>query len=649
MIPHFAAEVLNTVLRFLPGAFLPSLPFVDYIFLIPIFGLSLWCILSPFVYPPASQEFDQDWWEELRQSQHSQLIIPRECFKKIPPKSYASSLGFSSLPFFPRRAPYEGTEDDVDVSAKKSSKSKGRCNNVSDVSAPVKNITRSGSGGRKSNQKPENEVSKENKKQEENAEDFLARIDWEKECYGVSALPEDVTPLVVFINGRSGGNQGHRLLSGLRKLLNPLQVFDITDREQPKLALRQFSGLPRLRILVCGGDGTVGWVLKELQSLQLPAAHKAQMPPIAVLPLGTGNDMARVLGWGPGFENKDRLEDILLSIQHAHVVMLDRWTLKIERNPDMSKKKQKQARSSSSPREITIHNYFSIGVDAQTALRFHSNRESKPELFFSRFINKLWYMMMGTKEIWKNSCADLPEQVTLICDGKEVAIPAGSEGIIFANINSFAGGVCVWETQSSELGSPGRRIQYSKTTCGKLDVSHPQSTGEYGPASFQDGKLEVVAVNGALHLGQLQVGLSKPVKICQCQRVELITKRPFPMQVDGEPWAQEESHIKITCQADQSHMLAKTEASGGEIATEMANLLEWAVNSKVIDENQRNLLLREFSRRIEARSLMASSKPKRLSMNMLSTIRSSTSANSLKLSPELSTASLRRSKSMYFS
>ena len=37
----------------------------------------------------------------------------------------------------------------------------------------------------------------------------------------------------------------------------------------------------------------VGWVLSELDKLKMTPP-----PPVAVLPLGTGNDMSRVLNWG---------------------------------------------------------------------------------------------------------------------------------------------------------------------------------------------------------------------------------------------------------------------------------------------------------------------------------------------------------------
>ena len=68
------------------------------------------------------------------------------------------------------------------------------------------------------------------------------------------------------------------------------QVFDIMDGG-PEPAIELFRKVANARLLACGGDGTVGWLLKVMDKMQLAA-----QPPVGVLPLGTGNDLSRSLG-----------------------------------------------------------------------------------------------------------------------------------------------------------------------------------------------------------------------------------------------------------------------------------------------------------------------------------------------------------------
>ena len=49
-------------------------------------------------------------------------------------------------------------------------------------------------------------------------------------------------------------------------------------------------------MLAAGGDGTVAWILKTIRELGLQPA-----PPVAVMPLGTGNDLSLSFGWGNAF------------------------------------------------------------------------------------------------------------------------------------------------------------------------------------------------------------------------------------------------------------------------------------------------------------------------------------------------------------
>lgn len=72
--------------------------------------------------------------------------------------------------------------------------------------------------------------------------------------------------------------------------------------------------------------------------------------------------------------------------------------------------------------------------------------------------------------------------------------------------------------------------------------------------SISDGVIEVIGIVSSFHMAQLQVGLTKPIRLGQAKCVRIQMKESFPVQADGEPWIQSPCEINISCHG-QARML----------------------------------------------------------------------------------------------
>jgi len=78
-------------------------------------------------------------------------------------------------------------------------------------------------------------------------------------------------------------------------------------------------------ILAFGGDGTFNWLASTVMELQA-GGHARFQPHIIPCPLGTGNDLSRVLGWGSSFPGLDALPRwVSLALKAPLGPQLDIW------------------------------------------------------------------------------------------------------------------------------------------------------------------------------------------------------------------------------------------------------------------------------------------------------------------------------------
>lgn len=275
-----------------------------------------------------------------------------------------------------------------------------------------------------------------------------------------------VRTLVFVINPASGGRSGERLAVRLAAACGPEAVHNLRRTQLSSLIERlERAGQPAA-VVACGGDGTASAVGGAL--IAVGARHTA----LGLIPLGTGNDLARVLGWH-ALASDEALEPRLAALSGAAERRLDGWRVV---GPGFDR---------------TWFNYWSIGADARTAWRFDRLRRRRPWLLRTPAINRVAYALLGAVDRG-------PHLPVLGAGGRP--LPAWAAALVLASIPSYAGGVCL---------APG------------ID-----------PA---DGRLEVFALGAQIAMGLVAARLRRPRLIDRAPGWELALARPVPMQVDGEP------------------------------------------------------------------------------------------------------------------
>lgn len=369
-----------------------------------------------------------------------------------------------------------------------------------------------------------------------------------------------VHPLIVMINSKSGGRKGPVLRSLLNDLLSKEQVYDLSITP-PKVFFRFGLGFlerlaengdqcaketrNNLRVIVAGGDGTVGWVLGSMTELH--AEQRTPIPAVGVIPLGTGNDLARSFGWGGSFSFAWHpfVRRYLLKAGGSETCELDSWQVLVRTSstsevvfPHALHPQQDDDGNSSSDDNAAsfkgaFYNYFSIGMDAQVAYGFHHLRERAPHIAQGPISNKMVYSGCSCVQGWFcTPCSANPRarglrnvmrlQVRRDPGGEwePVDLPQNVRAVIMLNLQSYASGRNPWGYPNDE---------YNK----KKGFVQPKP---------DDGLLEIFGLFDGWHASLVMLSLRSAKRLAQgCAiRMQLVAdqRHRVYMQMDGEPWRQ---------------------------------------------------------------------------------------------------------------
>ncbi|KAG8372433.1 hypothetical protein BUALT_Bualt12G0065600 [Buddleja alternifolia] len=385
-------------------------------------------------------------------------------------------------------------------------------------------------------------------------------------AHGAEPVEPPELPLVVFINSKSGGRHGPELKARLQELMGEEQVFDLSSVKPHEFVeyglrcLESFASLgdncaketrEKLRIVVAGGDGTVGWVLGCLGELNKEG--RLPVPPTGIIPLGTGNDLSRSFGWGGSFPFNWRssVKRTLDKVGRGPTARLDSWHALISmpagkeletpyslKGTEEMPLDQELEVEGELPEKVAcyqgvFYNYFSIGMDAQVAYGFHHLRNEKPYLAQGPISNKIIYSGYSCTQGWFfTPCTSDPGLRSLknilriyikkvnCSKWEQIPVPSSVRSIVVLNLPSYGSGRNPW---------------------GNLKPDYLEKRG-FVEAHADDGFIEIFGLKQGWHASMVMAELISAKHIAQASAIRFELRGgewdKAYLQMDGEPWKQ---------------------------------------------------------------------------------------------------------------
>eukprot|EP00928_Gymnodinium_smaydae_P081795 TRINITY_DN65257_c0_g1_i1.p1 TRINITY_DN65257_c0_g1~~TRINITY_DN65257_c0_g1_i1.p1 ORF type:complete len:523 (+),score=110.51 TRINITY_DN65257_c0_g1_i1:119-1687(+) len=394
--------------------------------------------------------------------------------------------------------------------------------------------------------------------------------------------------IVAFVNSKSGGQAGELIMKTLKESLSKGkiegkfqgEVCDLSAKGEPdgtiaSLAQKVQQGL-NVRLLVCGGDGTVTWILTALEGCKALDGLQDKLA-VGIAPLGTGNDLARSLGWGARMRSVADILQYLQWMAEAEPVLMDQWRLVLRPHKQVPKDHKLRTcgshpqlvqdgtlsrqllaemeealeKTMDEQQEVFLgfwQNYFSIGTDAKIAKYVDTSRNTTTcgrqmfrlglgkvcyayQLLFTSYEHFVTPFIENLKAAEYNgpveysSGGDLQDLEPPLLERKACGGTGMLQQLMMVNINSYGAGMRCQPTES--------QVQYRPA-----------------PA---DGTFEVLGLRNMACFAAMYLGAKGPTHMFSTSKTAFSVSAGEYMQQDGEPWKLDEGcdvmvepHRKVT-------------------------------------------------------------------------------------------------------